>query len=141
MPIPSKDEHRLEMTCEVMNFLFPSTSSILLYLVTSLFVCLLSDPLKVTSNAKFQDSVYICPQERCLTVFFFSLSFSGAMSFGSISYETHSTLARAMNKLGGKSNTGEGGENPERYLNQDPSDSARSAIKQVRCKAFLIKPL
>ena len=56
---------------------------------------------------------------------------SGAMSFGSISYETHSTLAIAMNKLGGKSNTGEGGENPERYLKQDPNRSARSAIKQV----------
>ena len=56
---------------------------------------------------------------------------SGAMSFGSISYEAHSTLAKAMNKLGGKSNTGEGGENPERYRNQDPKNSARSAIKQV----------
>ena len=57
---------------------------------------------------------------------------SGAMSFGSISYEAHSTLAKAMNKLGGKSNTGEGGENPERYRNQDPNNSVCSAIKQVR---------
>lgn len=58
---------------------------------------------------------------------------SGAMSFGSISYEAHTTLAKAMNKLGAKSNTGEGGENSERYLNQDhPNNSARSAIKQVR---------
>ena len=57
---------------------------------------------------------------------------AGAMSFGSISYEAHSTLAKAMNHLKGKSNTGEGGENPERYLNQDPENNARSAIKQVQ---------
>ncbi|KAG5886085.1 hypothetical protein JTB14_031686 [Gonioctena quinquepunctata] len=52
---------------------------------------------------------------------------TGAMSFGSISLEAHQTLAIAMNKLGGKSNTGEGGEDPERYL--DPEK--RSAIKQM----------
>lgn len=43
---------------------------------------------------------------------------SGAMSFGSISLEAHTTLAVAMNRVGGKSNTGEGGENADRYLNQ-----------------------
>ena len=53
------------------------------------------------------------------------------MSFGSISYEAHTALAIAMNRVGGKSNTGEGGENPERYLNEDPQNNARSAIKQV----------
>ncbi len=58
--------------------------------------------------------------------------FAGAMSFGSISYEAHSALAVAMNRAGGKSNTGEGGENPERYLNEDPEFNMRSAIKQVR---------
>ena len=56
---------------------------------------------------------------------------TGAMSFGSISLEAHTTLAMAMNRLGGKSNTGEGGENPDRYLNQDPEFNRRSAIKQV----------
>ena len=56
----------------------------------------------------------------------------GAMSFGSISYEAHTTLAKAMNRLGGKSNTGEGGENEERYNVTDPDNNARSAIKQVR---------
>lgn len=61
---------------------------------------------------------------------------TGAMSFGSISYEAHSTLAVAMNRLGGKSNTGEGGENPERYLNQDPDMNHRSAIKQVASGRF-----
>ena len=43
---------------------------------------------------------------------------TGAMSFGSISYEAHTTLAIAMNRVGGKSNTGEGGENPDRYKSQ-----------------------
>ena len=57
---------------------------------------------------------------------------SGARSFGSISYETHTTLAIAMNRVGGKSNTGEGGENSERFLVDDPKNSKRSAIKQVR---------
>ncbi len=62
---------------------------------------------------------------------------TGAMSFGSISYEAHSTLAIAMNRLGGKSNTGEGGENPERYSDgQDPEHNMRSAIKQVASGRF-----
>lgn len=53
------------------------------------------------------------------------------MSFGSISYEAHTTLAMAMNRVGAKSNTGEGGENPERYLNEDPQFNTKSKIKQV----------
>jgi glutamate synthase (NADPH/NADH) large chain len=63
---------------------------------------------------------------------------TGAMSFGSISYEAHSTLARAMNFLGGKSNTGEGGEEPERFLPlEDGSmNPERSAIKQVASGRF-----
>ena len=56
---------------------------------------------------------------------------AGAMSFGSISYEAHSTLAIAMNRIGAKSNTGEGGESPDRYLSKDPMNNTRSAIKQV----------
>lgn len=57
---------------------------------------------------------------------------TGAMSFGSISIETHTSLAKAMNKIGGKSNTGEGGENVERLLDdQVGALSTRSAIKQV----------
>lgn len=61
---------------------------------------------------------------------------TGAMSYGSISIEAHSTLAVAMNKLGGKSNTGEGGEHISRY--GDPSDpnTSRSAIKQVASGRF-----
>ncbi|CAG2053616.1 unnamed protein product [Timema podura] len=61
---------------------------------------------------------------------------TGAMSFGSISLEAHATLAIAMNKIGGKSNTGEGGENADRYLNQDPENNMRSAIKQVASGRF-----
>ncbi|KAL3282591.1 hypothetical protein HHI36_005767 [Cryptolaemus montrouzieri] len=57
---------------------------------------------------------------------------TGAMSFGSISLEAHQTLAVAMNKVGGKSNTGEGGEDPDRYLDS----SRRSAIKQVASGRF-----
>lgn len=63
---------------------------------------------------------------------------TGAMSFGSISYEAHSTLAVAMNALGGKSNTGEGGEEPERFnpLEDGTSNPERSAIKQVASGRF-----
>ena len=61
---------------------------------------------------------------------------TGAMSFGSISYEAHSTLAIAMNRIGGKSNTGEGGELAERFKPLDNGDSLRSAIKQVASGRF-----
>lgn len=56
---------------------------------------------------------------------------TGAMSYGSISMESHATLAVALNRLGGKSNTGEGGEDPERSQVDDNGDTRRSAIKQV----------
>src|SRR5690606_19943058 len=56
---------------------------------------------------------------------------TGAMSFGSISHEAHSTLAIAMNRIGGKSNTGEGGEDEIRYQAMENGDSMRSAIKQI----------
>jgi glutamate synthase (NADPH) large chain len=61
---------------------------------------------------------------------------TGAMSFGSISHEAHSTLAIAMNRLGGKSNTGEGGEDEMRYKRMENGDSMRSAIKQVASARF-----
>jgi glutamate synthase (NADPH/NADH) large chain len=61
---------------------------------------------------------------------------TGAMSFGSISHEAHSTLAVAMNSIGGKSNTGEGGEEPERFEPQPNGKSMRSAIKQVASGRF-----
>ena len=61
---------------------------------------------------------------------------TGAMSYGSISQEAHETLAVAMNRLGAKSNTGEGGEDPERYIPLANGDSKRSAIKQVASGRF-----
>ncbi|PSR82252.1 hypothetical protein BD289DRAFT_483994 [Coniella lustricola] len=61
---------------------------------------------------------------------------TGAMSYGSISMESHATLAVAMNRLGGKSNTGEGGEDPERSQVDENGDTRRSAIKQVASGRF-----
>ena len=58
------------------------------------------------------------------------------MSFGSISREAHTTLAVAMNRIGGKSNTGEGGEEPDRFTPMANGDSMRSAIKQVASGRF-----
>ncbi len=61
---------------------------------------------------------------------------TGAMSYGSISKEAHETLAIAMNRIGGKSNTGEGGEDPARYVPDANGDSRSSAIKQVASARF-----
>jgi len=61
---------------------------------------------------------------------------TGAMSYGSISWEAHTTLALAMNRIGGKSNTGEGGEDPKRFKPLPDGSSMRSAIKQVASGRF-----
>ncbi|HEY2981444.1 MAG TPA: glutamate synthase-related protein, partial [Anaerolineales bacterium] len=61
---------------------------------------------------------------------------TGAMSYGSISQEAHETLAIAMNRMGGRSNTGEGGEDPARYIKDANGDSRKSAIKQVASARF-----
>ncbi len=61
---------------------------------------------------------------------------TGAISYGSISQEAHETLAIAMNRLGGRSNTGEGGEDADRYLPDENGDLRRSAIKQVASGRF-----
>jgi glutamate synthase (NADPH) large chain len=61
---------------------------------------------------------------------------TGAMSYGSISREAHETLAIAMNRIGGRSNTGEGGEDPARFRPRENGDSVRSAIKQVASGRF-----
>ncbi len=67
---------------------------------------------------------------------------TGAMSYGSISKETHEALAIAMNRLGGKSNTGEGGEDPDRYTwTNERGDSKNSAIKQVASGRFGVTSL
>src|SRR4029079_14130291 len=61
---------------------------------------------------------------------------TGAMSFGSISKESHESLAIAMNRLGGRSNTGEGGEDPARFSDDQNGDSRNSAIKQIASGRF-----
>ena len=61
---------------------------------------------------------------------------TGAMSFGSISREAHTTLAVAMNRIGGRSNTGEGGEEADRFKPMPNGDSMRSRIKQVASGRF-----
>ncbi len=61
---------------------------------------------------------------------------TGAMSYGSISREAHEALAIAMNRIGGRSNTGEGGEDPDRFEPMENGDSRRSAIKQVASGRF-----
>ncbi len=61
---------------------------------------------------------------------------TGAMSFGSISKEAHETIALAMNRIGGRSNTGEGGEDPERFRKRLDGASSRSAVKQVASGRF-----
>jgi glutamate synthase domain-containing protein 2/glutamate synthase domain-containing protein 1/glutamate synthase domain-containing protein 3 len=66
---------------------------------------------------------------------------SGAMSYGSISKEAHETMAIAMNRIGGKSNTGEGGEDPARYIPDANGDSRNSAIKQVASARFGVTSL
>src|SRR5215475_1419513 len=66
---------------------------------------------------------------------------TGAMSFGSISKEAHETLAIAMNRIGGRSNTGEGGEDPARYIPDANGDSRNSAIKQVASGRFGVTSL
>ncbi len=71
------------------------------------------------------------PIERIMTRFA-----TGAMSYGSISQEAHETLAIAMNRIGGKSNTGEGGEDPARQVRDANGDWRRSAIKQVASARF-----
>ncbi|MBV1916536.1 MAG: glutamate synthase large subunit [Sphingomonadaceae bacterium] len=61
---------------------------------------------------------------------------TGAMSYGSISWEAHTNLAVAMNRIGGKSNTGEGGEDPSRFVPMENGETMRSAIKQVASGRF-----
>jgi glutamate synthase (NADPH/NADH) large chain len=79
-------------------------------------------------------SVHIDEVEPAETIF--KRFATGAMSFGSISHEAHSTLAIAMNRIGAKSNTGEGGEDEMRYQPLPNGDSMRSAIKQVASARF-----
>jgi len=95
-----------------------------------------ANPATLRSLLKFKETNAISidevePAEKILRRFV-----TGAMSFGSISASAHETIAIAMNRIGGKSNTGEGGEDPNRFITLPNGDSRRSAIKQVASGRF-----
>src|SRR5215469_410384 len=93
--------------------------------------------LRYDSNAFDLGSRPPVPIEEVEPVSAIAARFStGAMSYGSISAEAHQTLAIAMNRLGGRSNTGEGGEDPDRYVPDPNGDLRRSAVKQVASGRF-----
>ncbi len=91
----------------------------------------LRDLMEIRSDRAPVDISEVEPVERIVCRFV-----TGAMSFGAISKEAHEALAMAMNALGGRSNTGEGGEDPARYGAQGEGPSTRSAIKQVASGRF-----
>jgi len=100
----------------------------------------LRDLLEFKTTGEPQESVPIEEVESVEAIM--SRFKTGAMSYGSISQEAHETLAIAMNRIGGKSNTGEGGEDPERYTwTNERGDSKNSAIKQVASGRFGVSSL
>ncbi|WP_447601959.1 glutamate synthase large subunit [Nitrospira sp. Nam80] len=105
------------------------------------FAALVNDESKRRSNLRglleFKFAAEPVPIEEVEPVSAIMKRFNtGAMSFGSISKEAHETLAIAMNRIGGKSNTGEGGEDPERFIPAPNGDSRNSYIKQVASARF-----
>ncbi|MFC1708769.1 glutamate synthase large subunit [Candidatus Omnitrophota bacterium] len=95
------------------------------------------NPTTLRSLFKFQSVAEPIPIDQVeSTESIFKRFASGAMSFGSISRLAHETIAIAMNRIGGKSNTGEGGEDPNRFVKLQSGDSKRSAIKQVASGRF-----
>jgi len=94
------------------------------------------NPTTLRSLLKFKKTKPIPIEEVEPVECIFKRFATGAMSFGSISKATHETIAIAMNRLGGKSNTGEGGEDPARFISLPNGDSTRSAIKQVASGRF-----
>ncbi|MFA5116259.1 MAG: glutamate synthase large subunit [Candidatus Omnitrophota bacterium] len=94
------------------------------------------DPTTLRSLLKFKDAGSIPIEEVEAVEQIVKRFATGAMSFGSISKAAHETIALAMNKLGARSNTGEGGEDPARFIPLLNGDSLRSAIKQVASGRF-----
>ncbi len=96
-----------------------------------------ANPTTLRSLLKFKNAGKPVPIEEVeSTESIFKRFATGAMSFGSISKLAHENLAIAMNRIGGRSNTGEGGEDPARFTPRPNGDSARSAIKQVASGRF-----
>ncbi|MDG2088995.1 MAG: glutamate synthase large subunit [Arenicellaceae bacterium] len=86
---------------------------------------------------EFNNANYPIPLDEVESIETIMKRFStGAMSYGSISRQAHETLAIAMNRIGGKSNTGEGGESPDRFIPDENGDLRRSSIKQVASGRF-----
>ncbi len=104
------------------------------------FIQLINDqsanPTTLRSLLRFKKTKSIPLEEVEPAEAIFKRFATGAMSFGSISRSAHETLAIAMNRIGGKSNTGEGGEDPLRFVPLPNGDSVRSAIKQVASGRF-----
>ena len=94
------------------------------------------NPCTLRSMLKFKTVMSIPIEEVEPAEAIFKRLATGAMSFGSISRSIHETLAIAMNRIGGRSNTGEGGEDPARFIPLPNGDSARSSIKQVASGRF-----
>jgi glutamate synthase domain-containing protein 2/glutamate synthase domain-containing protein 1/glutamate synthase domain-containing protein 3 len=122
--------HKLQHSCRTANFaLFKEYSSLINQ--QSKKLCTLRGLL----GLRF--APHVIPLEEVEPVEAIMRRFkTGAMSYGSISQEAHETLAVAMNRIGGKSNTGEGGEDPARYVPLPNGDSLNSAIKQVASARF-----
>lgn len=96
-----------------------------------------ANPVTIRSLLKFKDNSKAIPIEEVEPVSEIVKRFcTGAMSFGSISKEAHETIAIAMNRLGGRSNSGEGGEDARRYRRDDNGDSRRSGTKQIASARF-----
>lgn len=95
-----------------------------------------NNPTTLRSLLKFKKANPISIDEVEPAEKIFKRFVTGAMSFGSISGAAHETIAIAMNRIGGKSNTGEGGEDPNRFITLPNGDSRRSAIKQVASGRF-----
>ncbi len=95
-----------------------------------------NNPVTLRSLLKFKNARPVPIDEVEPLKAIFRRFATGAMSFGSLSKEAHETIARAMNSLGGKSNTGEGGEDPSRFIIMPGGENLRSAIKQVASGRF-----
>jgi glutamate synthase (ferredoxin) len=122
--------HRLQHACRSNNYeVFKEYSSRIND--QSQRLCTLRGLMKIKSDRKPVPIEEVEPVEALVKRFK-----TGAMSYGSISKEAHEALAIAMNRIGGKSNTGEGGEDPARYFVDASGDSRNSAIKQVASGRF-----
>jgi glutamate synthase (ferredoxin) len=122
--------HKLQHACRTGNYsIFQEYSSLVDTQTKNL--CTLRGLMDFRAAAKHVPIAEVEPVESIVKRFK-----TGAMSYGSISKEAHETLAIAMNRIGGKSNTGEGGEDPARYLKDESGDSKNSAIKQVASGRF-----